>query len=133
MEGWQRQLRGPNQTEILEEIAAEMDNVRLAWNWMVTHRKFADILRSRHCLWHFHEIRGSLQEGQSLFGQAVEVFQSIDGLENQQTRKAKGVRFYWHNMHTLYPSSRYEQASAFFILVWLFSVPRQISLHWPKR
>jgi len=50
LEGWQGPLRSPRQTEILEEMAVEMDNLRLAWGWMVSRRQLAELRMSLHCL-----------------------------------------------------------------------------------
>jgi predicted ATPase len=57
LERWEKPLRSPEQMEILEEMAAEMDNLRLAWGWLVAHRQFADIRKSLYCLRHFYGSR----------------------------------------------------------------------------
>jgi predicted ATPase/transcriptional regulator with XRE-family HTH domain len=81
LEGWLSPLRSPRQVEILGEMNAEMDNIRRAWDWMVNRKQLADIGRSLHSLWHFHEIRGRFQEAESLLGGAVDALQSDGGSE----------------------------------------------------
>ena len=51
--------------ETLAEMDAEIDNVRLAWSWMVAHpqRQIANIAKSLRSLWRFHDIRGRFQDG----------------------------------------------------------------------
>jgi tetratricopeptide (TPR) repeat protein len=51
----------------------EIDNLRLAWTWLVEHQQVVSIQKSLPALWVFYEVRGWFREGVSLFGQAVEV------------------------------------------------------------
>lgn len=81
LEQWEGEIRSPRQLEILAEMSAEMDNVRLAWSWMVARRKTADIQRSLPSLWHFHEIRARFREGAALFEEAVAALKTADETE----------------------------------------------------
>ena len=72
------QILSLKQPETLAEMGAEIDNLRLAWDWMVAHRQLAHIKQSLHSLWLFHEIRSRYQEGEALFRQAVEALQTSD-------------------------------------------------------
>jgi tetratricopeptide (TPR) repeat protein len=114
LEGWQKQLRSPRQLDILGEMSADMDNVRLAWDWMVAHGQFADIRRSLHCLRHFYEIRGRYQEAEILFGQAVETIQSIDGAGAQPEMESRIVLGSLLTQHAYFNTTlgRYGRASA---------------------
>lgn len=84
LEQWEEQIASPRQMEILTEMDAEMDNVRLAWSWMVAHRQIGDIQKSLNCLWRFHAIRTQLREGASLFKQAAVALKSGEETEVAQ-------------------------------------------------
>jgi len=56
------------------EIDAELENVRLAWNWIVEDAKTALIEKSLIALNGFYLIRGFYQEGIAAFGKAAERF-----------------------------------------------------------
>ena len=88
LEQWGGQIRSPGQMEILAEMDAEIDNVRLAWSWMVAHWQTMNIQKSLHCLWRFNEIRGWLQEGAALLGQASAALRAADeaGAEQEAER-----------------------------------------------
>jgi predicted ATPase len=91
LEQWEGQIRSPRQMEILAELDAEMDNVRLAWNWMVTHRQTQNIQKSLNCLWRFYTIRTQLREGATLFGQAAEALKSVEGTGEAQEAERSAV------------------------------------------
>jgi predicted ATPase len=84
LEQWEGQIASPRQMEILAEMDAEMDNVRLAWSWMGAHRQIGDIQKSLNCLWRFHAIRTGLREGASLFKQAAVALKSGEETEVAQ-------------------------------------------------
>ena len=79
LEQWEAEIRGPRQQEILAELGAELDNVRLAWKWMLDCQQTENIRKSLHMLWHFYEIHGSFQEGALIFGQGVAALQTPQG------------------------------------------------------
>lgn len=91
LDGWEREIRSPRQNEILAELGAEMDNVRLAWDWMLARRQTENIRKSLHTLWHFHEIRGLFQEGAAIFGQAVFALQAEPGAGMEEDRERSVV------------------------------------------
>ena len=84
LEQWAGQIRSPRQLEILTEIDMEMDNVRLAWSWMVIHQQIDNIQKSLNCLWRFYTIRTRLREAASFFGEAAAVLKSVEGTEEAQ-------------------------------------------------
>ena len=81
LEGWGKKIASPKQMETLTEMDFEIDNVRLAWNWMVEHRQIANLQKSLHSLWRFHDIRGRFQDGMLLMRQAVTMLQRLDETE----------------------------------------------------
>ncbi len=78
LEQWGKKIASPRQVDTLTEMDFEIDNVRLAWSWMVTHRQITNIAKSLHSLWRFHDIRGRFQDGLALMKQAVNMLQSLD-------------------------------------------------------
>jgi predicted ATPase/transcriptional regulator with XRE-family HTH domain len=64
-------LRSSAQREVLAELTLEMDNFRAAWEWAITNREFALIEQTIRTLAYFYDIRGWLQEGIYVFGNAV--------------------------------------------------------------
>lgn len=60
-------LRGGNQKSALEEIATEIENIRSAFRWVVSHKIYSDVSKILEGLYRFYEIRGWLQEGNESF------------------------------------------------------------------
>jgi predicted ATPase/pimeloyl-ACP methyl ester carboxylesterase len=79
-------LKGGRQKEALDEIAADIDNVRAAWGCAVARRGASALERAAQALWLFCEYRGALSEGEEAFGYAASAFMTddsgvADGLE----------------------------------------------------
>ncbi len=72
-------LKGGRQKEALDEIAADIDNVRAAWGHAVALRAAPGLERSAQALWLFCECRGALNEGEEAFGYAASAFMTDDG------------------------------------------------------
>ena len=73
-------LKGQNQIRALDEIEADLDNVRASWRWAVTQGKAHEIAQSLDTLGRFYQMRSRFQEAQEMFALAVEHF---DGEETQ--------------------------------------------------
>lgn len=63
-------LRSDAQLRTVAGMAQNIDNLRQAWDWMVTHARTDLIRRCVVSLWYFYELRGRLQEGLDAFRQA---------------------------------------------------------------
>lgn len=72
LEQRQPDLTGPRCEAALEEIGAEIENIRASWRWAVSRGKEAEIAKSLESLRYFYEVRGWFQEGEETFGRAVE-------------------------------------------------------------
>jgi predicted ATPase/transcriptional regulator with XRE-family HTH domain len=72
-------LRSFRQQETLSELAVEIDNFRTAWDWAVTHGRFAMIEQTLRMLAFFYDIRGWLQEGLDTLGCTAAVLESRHG------------------------------------------------------
>ena len=114
LERWEGEIRSPRQLDILAEMGAEMDNVRLAWSWMVARRQWTNIQKSLGSLWHFHEIGGRLQEGAALFGQAAAALQTADeaGTEREAGHSVVLGQVLAKQAYFCAHLGRYEQAGA---------------------
>lgn len=67
-------LKGRRQGESLAEIAADLDNIRTGWQWLVQRRNVEGIRQSLESLFLFYEIRGLAQEGEAAFRHAAAAF-----------------------------------------------------------
>ncbi|HLO30924.1 MAG TPA: tetratricopeptide repeat protein [Anaerolineales bacterium] len=70
-------LKGIRQIEALEEISREIENIRLAWQCMVSHGNYLEIDRSQESLYLYYSMRSWLHEGVEVFGRAVETLRSL--------------------------------------------------------
>jgi tetratricopeptide (TPR) repeat protein len=68
----QAEIRGARQVETLNEIEADLENVRSAWNWAVRQKDYAAIDRASEGLYVFYEWLNRYDEGEELFRQARE-------------------------------------------------------------
>lgn len=84
------QLKGSDQRRALDEIAAEIDNVRAGWRWAVQHDRAAEIDRFMPGLTMFYEIRSFFQEGVQVFEQAVQASASVNDTAPSVSRKRIG-------------------------------------------
>jgi predicted ATPase/DNA-binding SARP family transcriptional activator len=64
-------LKGARQREALDEIAAELENVRVAWRWAIAQARLPQIRQAAEALFLFYEGRSLFQEGEEAFGQTV--------------------------------------------------------------
>ncbi len=72
----ERALKGASQIEALEEIVANLPNVRTAWRWAVAQGKVAKFRNAATSLWLFYEMRGLFEEGEEAFAQAVAMLEA---------------------------------------------------------
>ncbi|MEZ4668679.1 MAG: LuxR C-terminal-related transcriptional regulator [Anaerolineae bacterium] len=70
MEQRQEELKGRRQLGALNEIEADFENVRAAWNWAIDHQLYNIIDQSLESLWLFCVMRGRFQDGADLLGRA---------------------------------------------------------------
>lgn len=67
----EKDLIGRKQAQALSDIEIEIDNVRAAWQWAVTHAKLEEIDRIMESLAEFYRIRGGRSEVAEIFDQAA--------------------------------------------------------------
>jgi predicted ATPase/DNA-binding CsgD family transcriptional regulator len=64
-------LNGGRQLQAVEEVAAELENVRAAWQWAVQRCNITALAEAANALYSFCQYRGRYVEGAHLFAQAV--------------------------------------------------------------
>jgi predicted ATPase/Tfp pilus assembly protein PilF len=69
-------LQGAQQRQATIEIAADIDNVRAAWRWAVSHKKVAEIGQGLESLHLFYYARGWVHEGYDAFQAALSSLQT---------------------------------------------------------
>lgn len=67
------ELKGNAQKTALEAIETDIENVRAAWRWALTHRKAAEIWLGLEGLYRFYDMRSWFQEGADTFGEAIKL------------------------------------------------------------
>ena len=67
----QELLNGPELQTALEEIGAEIDNIRAAWNWAGEQGEWEAIEQALDGLYYFYEIRSRYQDGEELFATTI--------------------------------------------------------------
>jgi tetratricopeptide (TPR) repeat protein len=72
----EEQLRGEKQHQAVSEIAADIDNVRAAWHWAVTHRHVPEIGQGLESLHLFYYARGWVHEGYDALNKALTSMQA---------------------------------------------------------
>lgn len=72
-------IRGARQREALEEVAAEMDNVRAAWSWATARADAASLATMADAWAGFYDIRGLYTEAVYAFGEAARSLAQVGG------------------------------------------------------
>ena len=65
-------LKGPQQTQVFNDLAQEMDNLRSAWEWLAAHGECSEIAACADSLYQLYNIRSRFKEGIDLFASAAE-------------------------------------------------------------
>ncbi len=101
-------LESKKQVEALAAVTAELDNVRAAWQWIITYNEFELILWSLESVWSYYEIKCWFQEGEEMFRQAAEALAKHGPAEAQQQQLLAQllIRQGWFCMRL----ARFEQA-----------------------
>src|SRR5262249_19282728 len=63
-------LKRARQKKVLDEMAAEIDNLRLAWDWAASHARLADLRRAVRGFSWFYELRSWFHEGETTLARA---------------------------------------------------------------
>lgn len=88
----EERLRGAEQRAAADEIAAEIDNVRAAWQWAVASCKTIEVDRSLEALYLFYYARGWMQEGLAAFQSAAGALQGA-AVQGERGGDTQGVEY----------------------------------------
>ena len=106
-------FRSSAQRETLEELTAEMDNFRAAWDWAVVHGEFALIEQTVRMFFRLYDTRGWFQEGLDMLDSALNALEMAHG--HSPPERADQVAL-GHLLATrswfAYRLAQYEQAQA---------------------
>lgn len=83
-------MRSEQQTSILEQLAPDIDNFRLAWNWAITRQKIFEIGQSAEGLAIFYDLQGLSQEAETSFEQAAAALKQTTNPSNPAYNIAQG-------------------------------------------
>ncbi|MCB0210432.1 MAG: tetratricopeptide repeat protein [Anaerolineae bacterium] len=64
-------LQGGNQRAALAEINADIENVRICWQWAIERGRWAAVEQALESLFHFYDIRSGFKEGAEAFERAA--------------------------------------------------------------
>ncbi|MGD2077022.1 MAG: tetratricopeptide repeat protein [Chloroflexota bacterium] len=78
---------------VLDEIAAELDNVRLAWDWAVAEAQHPLLRAAMSVLRHFYDMRGYFAEGLARFGRAAGCFPDGSPIQAQLAYRQASFAF----------------------------------------
>jgi predicted ATPase/transcriptional regulator with XRE-family HTH domain len=69
-------LRSERQTETLEKLKLEIDNIRAAWDFAIQAEAYDLLRRGAGGLYYFYELQQFFQEAAALYGRAAEMIQN---------------------------------------------------------
>ncbi|MFN2130426.1 MAG: ATP-binding protein, partial [Anaerolineae bacterium] len=77
LERWEAALKGPEQLATLQEMDAEINNVRAAWEWAVERKDAERLNQALGGLCLYHEWRERHREAEAMLGGAAEALDAI--------------------------------------------------------
>ncbi len=80
-----KDLKDGRQREAVDEIAAQIDNIRAAWNWAIEKGKASEIRRSAFSLFRYYHARFQPREGEEAFTRAVAALSRDAGMAVERT------------------------------------------------
>jgi tetratricopeptide (TPR) repeat protein len=83
-------LKGSNQRAALTQIAGEIENVRVAWQWAAEHGRADLIMRAAEALWFFYVERNYFREGEEVFGNVALLLERIENIPDAEREFALG-------------------------------------------
>ncbi len=72
LEEMEKNFIGAEQGRFLERVSEQIENIRVAWQWAVSHNKKVEIAKLATSIYHFHERKGWFKEGEEIFREAVD-------------------------------------------------------------
>jgi predicted ATPase/DNA-binding XRE family transcriptional regulator len=85
------ELKRARQKTVLDEVVAEIDNLRLAWDWAASHAQLAELSRAVRGFSWFYELRSWFQEGETMLARAVAALGGASELAGSDPERARVV------------------------------------------
>jgi len=102
-------IKGSKQMQALEEIEADMENVRAAWRHYLDQKNTSQIWKLIYGLWYFHWMRSWNHAGTELFAEVVKALPEVD--DESKALRALSVAFQaWFMSWLGLPEKGYQQA-----------------------
>jgi len=106
-------LQNHDQKEAVSELTVEMDNIRAAWEWSVTHQQFIPLSRVSATLWYLFELLNWFKEGESTFRKTADaLLTSMPGSESDAAHLVSLNAMLAHSGYFLLRLGRGEEAYA---------------------
>jgi len=83
-------LHSAHQREMLDQVTAEIDNLRLAWESAATEHRIAWLRQTAWVLWWYYELPDLYQEGEMMFGLAAESARTLE-VDEPASRAAQEI------------------------------------------
>ncbi len=90
-------ITGARQKEALQEIAAELENVRAAWRQMVAEIDVDNLGKAGETFYDFCDFQGRFQENMEAFAEAIAALENLEDNEQQQLTLARLLVFQGFN------------------------------------
>lgn len=68
---------GTRQLETIQEITAELENIRAAWAWAVQQVNLENIQKATYTFYHYCDFQGRYQEGADAFAKAIDKLDTL--------------------------------------------------------
>jgi predicted ATPase/DNA-binding XRE family transcriptional regulator len=81
-------IKRARQRAVIDEVVAEIDNLRLAWDWAAAHEQLAELGGAVRGLSWFYELRSWFQEGEQMLERAVKAISGAQLLSDRETERA---------------------------------------------
>lgn len=100
LQQYEKDLWGPRQEQVLAEMEADIENVRMAWQWAVARRNTNNLAAALHSLFHLYDTRSRFLEGEQLFREAALRFSWDTANETERMTLARlQARQGWFTFH----------------------------------
>jgi tetratricopeptide (TPR) repeat protein len=84
----ENELKRARQKTVLDELVAEIDNLRLAWDWAASHARLAELRRAVRGFSWFYELRSWFQAGETMLARAVAALGGASDLAGRDPERA---------------------------------------------
>ena len=78
-----KDARGAKKKESLDDVHAQIGNIRAAWQWAIAQRKWQEMDLALECLYLFYDIRSWFQEGRAVFGAATQALANASDMTDE--------------------------------------------------